>query len=437
MSSRYANNEQNDCSGDELQLRMENYFGRLSEMFIKERIFKNPGDYMISRTHDDIFRFSVMSENSQIHHLLIVKFCGAYTFENSIYPLASSISRLIHKCIRSPMNVLSAILRTGVILRHFVNSNGEDTDNYSLSGLFLRESDIIETERLISRGTIADCFLGSLSTLNKYEQVIIKVMHKYDHNELNNICRELHISNLLRRSTSTDSVVAVQSVQLFQAPYMIIYPFMNCGSYPDFARYMGSQLTIVDKIETAQTIAEALSDMHFLGLLHCDIGARNIFVRKVMIKNSKVINYHPQYSYKYYLGDFRESHIGKMKNVNPEEPINIRWLAPEVFKTRQLTEATDVFAFGITLYEIFTGNLPYFSMNSDEIRTKLLAGYRIRPEIHNIELPRKVLKLMRRCWHTEVNERPTMNGVWLQLREIWNSAIVEQQCSECNLKAKS
>ncbi|KAL4003012.1 Protein tyrosine kinase family protein [Acanthocheilonema viteae] len=423
--------EQNDCSGDELQLKKKNYFGRLSEMFIEERLLKKPGDYVISRTHDDIFRFSVMSERHEKCHLLILKFCRTYTFENSIYPLAVSIARLIQKCIRSPMNVLSAILRTNVILRHFINSNVEDEDDYSFSGLFLRENDIIKTESLISKGTIADCFLGSLRTLNKCERVVIKVMHKYDHNELNNICRELHISNLLRQFVSTDSVIAVQSVRVFQSPYMIIYPFMNYGSYPDFAQRMGSKLTFMDKLKIAQTIAQALSDMHFLGLLHCDIGARNIFVRKIMISNSsKIISYHSHYGYKYYLGDYRESHIGKTKKVNPKEPINIRWLAPEVFQTKQLTEATDVFAFGITLYEIFTGNLPYFSMNSDEIRTKLIAGYKIRPKTHNTELPRKVIKLMRRCWHTKVNERPTMDGVWLQLKAIWNSVIAEQKCSQ-------
>lgn len=54
--------------------------------------------------------------------------------------------------------------------------------------------------------------------------------------------------------------------------------------------------------------------------------------------------------------------------------MNIHWLAPEVFKLKQLTEATDVFAFGITLYEIFTDNLSHFSMNFEEIRTKLTTG---------------------------------------------------------------
>lgn len=63
------------------------------------------------------------------------------------------------------------------------------------------------------------------------------------------IFKELHISNLLHRFTSIDSVIPVQSVQIFQSPYMIIYPFMNCGSYPDFAQRMGSHLTFTDKIE--------------------------------------------------------------------------------------------------------------------------------------------------------------------------------------------
>ncbi|VDM95198.1 unnamed protein product [Onchocerca ochengi] len=330
------------------------------------------------------------------------------------------------------MDVLSAILKTNVILRHFVNANVEDNDNYSLSGLFLKHGDIVKKEKLISKGANADCFFGSLYMLNKSEQVIIKVMYKYNQNELNNICRELHISNLLRQFVSIDSVVPVKSVRIFQAPYIMIYPFMNCGSYPEFARHMRSRLTFIDKINIAQTIARVLSDMHFLGLLHCDIGARNIFVKKEVIRNSKIINCPFLHGYKYYLGDFRESHIGKIKKVNPQKPINIRWLAPEVFKTNELTEATDVFALGITLYEIFTGNIPYFSMSAEEIRIKLLAGHRIRPETHGIELPRKILKLMRRCWRTDVSKRPTMKDVWVELKTIRDDAILKQNCSECN-----
>ncbi|OZC06370.1 hypothetical protein X798_06646 [Onchocerca flexuosa] len=334
---------------------------------------------MISRTHDDIFRFSVISEECQIYHLIIAEFGRKYGFKNSIYPLAASVARLIQKCIRSPMDVLSAILKTNVVLRHFVNPNVVDNDNYSLSGLFLKYGDIIKKKNLISKGANSDCFVGSLFTSNKSEQVIIKVMYKYNQNELDNICRELHISNFLRQFVSNDSVVPVQCVRIFQAPYIMIYPFMNCGSYPEFARRIGSRLTFADKINIAQTIVRVLSDMHFLGLLHCDIGARNIFVNKEMISRSKVTDCPFLHGYKYYLGDFRESHIGNIKKVNPQKPINIRWLAPEVFKTNELTKATDVFAFGITLYEIFTGNIPYFSMSAEEIRIKLFAGHRIRP----------------------------------------------------------
>lgn len=54
------------------------------------------------------------------------------------------------------MNILSAILRTNVVLRHFINSNIEDENDYSLSGLFLSKNDMIRTENLISKGKIAD-----------------------------------------------------------------------------------------------------------------------------------------------------------------------------------------------------------------------------------------------------------------------------------------
>ncbi|VDN03732.1 unnamed protein product [Thelazia callipaeda] len=417
-------NEEKDYDDYYLELKEENYFGRISELFIKERLLKKPGDFLISLTHEDAIRFSIMSESCEICHSQIVINDGRYSFENCIYPKASSVARLIQKCFRSPMNVLSAVFSTSIVMRHLVDPNTENKDEYSLRDLFLTPDDRISKEKLISKGKHFDVlYFGKLSVLGELEQVMIRVLYQYDANELDNIFRELHISNLLGEFIPVDCVLSVKSVQLYQFPYSIIYPYMNCGSYPEFVQQMGSRLTFVKFKElipfpVSFTIARALADMHFLGFLHCDIAARNIFVQKLaanQFQNTK----HPFHTnYKYYLGDFRHAHIGKVKEVDPQRPINIRWLAPEVFRTNHLNEATDVYAWGITLYEIFTGNLPYFSMTAEEVRSYLCGSHRIRPEIRNTNLPKNILNLMQRCWRTDVHERPSMDGVWLRLKAI-------------------
>nr|CDQ04085.1 Bm1577 [Brugia malayi] len=76
-------------------------------------------------------------------------------------------------------------------------------------------------------------------------------------------------------------------------------------------------------------------------------------------------------------------------------------------------------------------------MSIEEIQSKLIAGHRIRPEMRDIKLPQNVLKLMKRCWRTDVSERPTMNGIWLELREIRNSLIFKQQYAKFNFQQRT
>ncbi|VDM28974.1 unnamed protein product [Toxocara canis] len=104
------------------------------------------------------------------------------------------------------------------------------------------------------------------------------------------------------------------------------------------------------------------------------------------------------------------------------KPINLRWLAPEVFATKRLNSTTDVFAFGMTLYEIFTGNVPYYTIRAEEMRRKLIAGETLRPALNSAIDP-NLCELMRSCWHAEPRDRPSMESIWLRLRAIRDSVI--------------
>lgn len=70
--------------------------------------------------------------------------------------------------------------------------------------------------------------------------------------------QELHISNMLQRFISVDSVMPVRAVKLSGCPYLMVYPFMNVGSYLDFAQQMGSRLSIAYKVEVSSLFLRIL-----------------------------------------------------------------------------------------------------------------------------------------------------------------------------------
>ena len=91
-----------------------------------------------------------------------------------------------------------------------------------------------------------------------------------------------------------------------------------------------------------------------------------------------------------------------------ELPWPIRWMAPESLVDREFSPATDVWSFGVLLWEMYyPKQLPYAEINccnNFQVLSKVLSGYRlpIPPEYPSI-----VAKIMKACWQKEPEKRPS------------------------------
>lgn len=107
-------------------------------------------------------------------------------------------------------------------------------------------------------------------------------------------------------------------------------------------------------------------------------------------------------------------------------PLPLRWLAVEAIVSKKFTEATDVYAFGVTVGEVYTrAELP-FSMLSDTSVAKLLTqalrsisqGHAVDPVIKPPpNCPPLVAAVMRRCGAMRAEERPTFEAVLDMLKQ--------------------
>ncbi|VDM26202.1 unnamed protein product [Toxocara canis] len=222
-------------------------FGRLSENFIDQRLLKKPGDYVVSQTHNDALRFSVMCEDSCIIHLRIVEAKERFRIKDTLYPTATSIAELLQQFQQSQMNVLSAVVGKGVILRRGVVSTPLSA-KHDICAMFIKDDSQLHYTKFLCVGNVAKTFVGKMTVGSRSENVVIKEMNEYSEEELDNILMELHISNLVSSLTTGGAVLRARAVRLTRSPYLIVYPFANYGSYPDFALRQGAQLTLLDKI---------------------------------------------------------------------------------------------------------------------------------------------------------------------------------------------
>merc|ERR1711972_655339 len=99
-----------------------------------------------------------------------------------------------------------------------------------------------------------------------------------------------------------------------------------------------------------------------------------------------------------------------------------RWMAPEVFSSNEYNEKIDVFSFGIVMFEVMTGEVPYadtWPLNAGvnpRVGLHIVNGH--RPNIKLVQSgyhPPGVVQLMQQCWASRPEERPDFTRVREQL----------------------
>ena len=126
-------------------------------------------------------------------------------------------------------------------------------------------------------------------------------------------------------------------------------------------------------------------------IIHRDLAARNILVAEGYIAKIMDFGLSRDVSAKDY---YQAKHA----------PVPIKWLAPEALLKGHFTTQSDVWAFGVLLWEIMTlGANPYPSVPMENLYELLRSGHRMEcPD----ECPSEVYQIMRACWHSNPLLRP-------------------------------
>jgi len=106
--------------------------------------------------------------------------------------------------------------------------------------------------------------------------------------------------------------------------------------------------------------------------------------------------------------------------------LTVSWSAPELFKDRPKSFATDIYALGMTLWEIYERRVPFETCPKLlYVVNQVLSGH--RPEIGSTEMPQEIRKLIQLCWSDEdPRERPAADKVAFILTRLWNEDTERQ-----------
>jgi len=102
-----------------------------------------------------------------------------------------------------------------------------------------------------------------------------------------------------------------------------------------------------------------------------------------------------------------------------------KWAAPEVIKNTEFSCASDVYSFGICLWEIFEyGTVPFPEYNNVETMGKVLEGER-PPQPANC--PGKIFRLMKQCWSANPADRPDFENISHTLNDAMRDLILDKR----------
>jgi serine/threonine protein kinase len=162
-----------------------------------------------------------------------------------------------------------------------------------------------------------------------------------------------------------------------------------------------------DLISFAYQIASGMEYLSSLGIVHRDVACRNILVGE-----GKVLKITD-------LGMSRETDEVYVQKTKGRVPL--KWMAVESIITREFTSASDVWAYGVVLWEIGTiGGFPYPTIQNEDLLPLLKRGYRLeKPDNCSSE----VYAIMLECWQEDPGKRPTFTG----LRARFDSMLLAEK----------
>uniref|UniRef100_A0A8C5UFU7 Tyrosine-protein kinase Mer n=1 Tax=Malurus cyaneus samueli TaxID=2593467 RepID=A0A8C5UFU7_9PASS len=193
---------------------------------------------------------------------------------------------------------------------------------------------------------------------------------------------------------------------------MVILPFMKYGDLHSFL--LRSRLEMAPQFVPLQTLVKFMVDialgMEYLSsrnFLHRDLAARNCMLRDdltVCVADFGL-------SKKIYSGDYyRQGRIAKMP---------VKWIALESLADRVYTTKSDVWAFGVTMWEIATrGKTPYPGVQNHEIYEYLFHGQRLKKPEDCLD---ELYEIMSACWRADPATRPTFSQLKVQLEKLLES----------------
>ncbi|XP_037607721.1 tyrosine-protein kinase Fer isoform X2 [Sebastes umbrosus] len=348
-----------------------------------QELLRQQGDFLVRESHGKPGEYvlSVFSDE-QRRHFIIQYADSQYRFEGTGF---STIPQLIEHHFSTKQVITK---KSGVVLLNPVVKDKK---------WILNHEDVVLGE-LLGKGNFGEVFIGTLQ--RDKMPVAVKTCKEDLPPELK--IRFLSEARILKQYDHPN-IVKLIGVCTQRQPIYIVMELVPGGDFLSFLRKKKDELKTKQLVRFSVDAAAGMAYLESKNCIHRDLAARNCLVGDGSVL--KISDF----------GMSRQEDDGIYSSSGLKQ-IPIKWTAPEALNYGRYSSDSDVWSYGILLWETFSlGVCPYPGMTNQQAREQVEKGYRMAcPQ----RCPDDVYKVMQRCWQYNPEDRPKFSELQRDLAAI-------------------
>lgn len=249
----------------------------------------------------------------------------------------------------------------------------------------------IEICESIGKGEFGEVMLGKW----KKEKVAVKVLKDSSEAEA-----------ILMKSLHHENLVNLLGIVRKKDLLYLVTEYMSKGNLVDYLRSRGRlHVTQKDQINFATDTCAGMEYLEKMHVVHRDLAARNVLISENGIAK---------------VSDFGLARVDSYASTESAK-LPIKWTAPEALKYNKFSNKSDMWSFGILLWEIYSfGRVPYPRIPLAEVGKHVERGYKMEaPE----KCPAEIYEIMKQAWELNPENRPNFHTIKLQLTVLKNQTV--------------